>query len=62
MILINLRKVRKAKGLTQVKLADAVFLTPRTIINLEGGGSTTLNTAKRLAITLGVETSDLAII
>lgn len=54
MKLLNLAKVRKEKDLTQVQLADAVLLSERTIIALEGGASTTENNAKRLAITLGV--------
>jgi DNA-binding XRE family transcriptional regulator len=59
MVLNKLAEVRKAQGMTQVELADAVLLSERTIINLEGGGSTTENNAKRLAIILRVKTEEL---
>lgn len=59
MVLTKLKKIREGKGWTQVELAEKVLLSERTVISLEGGASTTVNNAKRFAITLGVKLKDL---
>lgn len=59
MILNKLADVRKKSGLTQKELAESVLLSERTIIGLEGGGSTTDNNAKRLALILKCKMKDL---
>lgn len=59
MVLTKLSEVRLKKGMTQLQLAESVLLSERTIINLEGGGSTTENNAKRLALILKVKVSEL---
>lgn len=59
MLLPNLKKVRESKGLTQVKLAEMMCLSERTIISWENGGESTANNAKRLAMTMGVKLQEL---
>jgi transcriptional regulator with XRE-family HTH domain len=58
-ILKNLQSVRKARGLTQKKLADMLLFTERTIIGWESGKPTTENNAKRVAATLKVKVKEL---
>ncbi|MDA8021108.1 MAG: helix-turn-helix transcriptional regulator [Thermoanaerobaculia bacterium] len=56
----RLAALRKARGLTQQGLADAIGSSKIQIYRYEGGASQpTLDTLKRLAIELGVSTDEL---
>ena len=57
----NLRRFRKAKGLTQEKLARLADLTNNTIIKIEAGKNQnpTLDTLKNIAKVLGVSVDEL---
>ena len=57
----NLRRIRKAKGLTQEKLARLADLTNNTIIKIEAGKNQnpTLDTLKKIAEALGVSVDEL---
>ena len=59
MVLKKLANIRKSKGMTQIELANAVMLSERTIIYLEGGKSTTSNNAKRIALMLCIKVEEL---
>jgi len=57
----NLRRFRKAKGLTQEKLARLADLTNNTIIKIESGKNQnpTLDTLKNISKALGVSVDEL---
>ena len=57
----NLRRFRKAKGLTQEKLARLADLTNNTIIKIESGKNQnpTLDTLKSISKALGVSVDEL---
>ncbi|MFA5643079.1 MAG: helix-turn-helix transcriptional regulator [Candidatus Paceibacterota bacterium] len=57
----NLRRIRKAKGLTQEKLARLADLTNNTIIKIESGKNQnpTLDTLKGISKALGVSVDEL---
>ena len=56
----NLRRARKAAGLTQQQLADLVRVSSRTIISIEKEQySPSLMLAYRLALVFGVAVEDL---
>jgi transcriptional regulator with XRE-family HTH domain len=57
----NLRRIRKAKGLTQEKLARLADLTNNTIIKIEAGKNQnpTLDTLKNMAKALEVSVEEL---
>ena len=57
----NLRRIRKAKGLTQEKLARLADLTNNTIIKIESGKNQnpTLDTLKKIARALEISVDDL---
>lgn len=57
----NLRRLRKAKGLTQEKLARLADLTNNTIIKIEAGKNQnpTLDTLKNIAKVLEVSVDEL---
>lgn len=59
MILKNLRKIREGLGLYQQQLADQLLVSCRTIINWEAGKNVYPNTAKRVAVALGVTVAEL---
>lgn len=60
----KVRRLRKEHGLTQTVLAEMVMRSERHISDLERGacGNTTLITAVRLSIALGVKVDDLILI
>jgi transcriptional regulator with XRE-family HTH domain len=57
----NLKRFRKAKGLTQEKLARLADLTNNTIIKIETGKNQnpTLDTLKSISKALGVSVDEL---
>ncbi|MFH2013764.1 MAG: helix-turn-helix transcriptional regulator [Patescibacteria group bacterium] len=57
----NIRKFRKAKGLSQDKLSRLADVSHATIIKIESGGikSPTINTVQKIAKALGVSVEDL---
>jgi len=57
----TLRKLRKAKGLSQEKLARLADVANNTIIKIEAGKNQnpTLETLKKVAQALGVSVDDL---
>ena len=57
----NLRKLRKAKGLSQEKLARLADVANNTIIKIEAGKNQnpTLDTLKKIAKALDVSVDDL---
>lgn len=57
----NLRKLRKAKGLSQEKLARLADVANNTIIKIEAGKNQnpTLDTLKKIAKALGGSVDDL---
>jgi len=57
----TLRKIRKAKRLSQEKLARLADVANNTIIKIEGGKNQnpTLNTLKKIAKALDVSVDDL---
>ncbi len=57
----NLRKLRKAKGLSQERLARLADVANNTIIKIESGKNQnpTLNTLKKIAKAIGVSVDDL---
>jgi transcriptional regulator with XRE-family HTH domain len=57
----TIRRLRKERGLTQVRLAKAAKLGRATVAHLETGiqRTATIPTLRRLASALGVETSML---
>jgi len=57
---MRLRRIRKAKGLTQDALAKKARITRIYVINLEAGKyDPTVGVAKRLARALGVPVTEL---
>ena len=57
---MRLRRIRKAKGLTQDALAKRARITRIYVINLEAGKyDPTVGVAKRLARALGVPVTEL---
>jgi putative transcriptional regulator len=57
---MRLRRIRKAKGLTQDALAKKARITRIYVINLEAGKyDPTVGVAKRLARALGVPVAEL---
>ncbi len=57
---MNINRIRRAKGLTQVQLAELMNVTQPTISRLERGDEgTTLGQYKSCAIALSVTVSDL---
>ena len=59
----NLKRLRKAKGLTQEKVARLADLTNNTIIKIEANKNKnpTLDTLKRISKALGVSVDELII-
>lgn len=57
----NLRKLRKAKGLSQERLARLANIANNTIVKIEAGKNKnpTLDTLKKIAKALGVSIEDL---
>src|SRR5215207_8719356 len=56
----RIRQLRKAKGLSQAKLAVMADMDPATLNRLEQGkGNPNIRTLERVAEALGVEVSDL---
>lgn len=57
----NLKRLRKAKGLTQEKVARLADLTNNTIIKIEANKNKnpTLDTLKRISKALGVSVDEL---
>jgi len=57
----NLRKLRKAKGLSQEKLARLADIANNTIVKIEAGKNKnpTLDTLQKIAKALGVSIDDL---
>ena len=57
----NLRKLRKAKGLSQERLARLANVANNTIVKIEAGKNKnpTLNTLKKIAKALEVNVDDL---
>ena len=57
----NIRKLRKAKGLSQDKLSRLADVSHATIIKIESGGiqSPTIGTVQKIAKALGVGIDDL---
>jgi len=57
----NLRKLRKAKGLSQEKLARLADVANNTIIKIEAGKNKnpTIGTVQKIAKALGVSIEDL---
>ncbi|PJA02089.1 XRE family transcriptional regulator [bacterium (Candidatus Gribaldobacteria) CG_4_10_14_0_2_um_filter_36_18] len=57
----NLRKLRKAKGLSQERLARLANVANNTIVKIEAGKNKnpTLNTLKKIAKALEVSVDDL---
>ena len=57
----NIRKLRKAKGLSQDKLSRLADVSHATIIKIESGGiqSPTINTVQKIAKALGVGVDEL---
>lgn len=55
----NVRRLREAKGLTQVGLAVAAGVSPATVARVEAGQSTKVATVEALAQVLDVPTVEL---
>ena len=57
----NIKRLRKAKDLSQDKLSRLADVSHATIIKIESGGiqSPTMNTAQKIAKALGVNLDDL---
>jgi len=57
----NLRKLRKAKGLSQEKLARLADVANNTIVKIEAGKNKnpTLDTLQKIAKALGISINDL---
>lgn len=57
----NIKKLRKAKDLSQDKLSRLADISHATIIKIESGGiqSPTIDTVKKIADALGVSLDDL---
>jgi len=57
----NIRRLRKAKGLSQDKLSRLADVSHATIIKIESGGiqSPTINTVQKIAKALGVGVDEL---
>jgi len=57
----NIKKLRKAKDLSQDKLSRLADVSHATIIKIESGGiqSPTMDTAQKIAKALGVSLDDL---
>jgi len=57
----NIRRLRKAKGLSQDKLSRLADVSHATIIKIESGGiqSPTINTVQKIAKALGVSVDEL---
>jgi len=62
-IVLRLREIREAKGLTQADLAEAAGVRRATISDLETGKSanTTLDLVDRLCTALSVEPAELIV-
>lgn len=57
--MLNLRQIRKSKGLTVPALASAANISRRTIEDAEARGDCRISTAYKLASALGVGLNDL---
>ena len=57
----NIRKLRKAKGLSQDKLSRLADVSHATIIKIESGGiqSPTIDTVQKIAKAFGVDVDEL---
>ena len=57
----NIKKLRKAKGLSQDRLSRLADVSHATIIKIESGGiqSPTIDTVQKIAEALGVGVEDL---
>ena len=55
----NLARIRRARGLTQTQLAEAVGCNQATISKIEAGGNYTLSLADRIATALRVSAVEL---
>ena len=57
----NIRRLRKAKGLSQDKLSRLADVSHATIIKIESGGiqSPTINTVQKIAKALNVSVDEL---
>lgn len=57
----NIKKLRKAKGLSQDRLSKLADIAHPTIIKIESGGiqSPTVETAQKIAYALGVSIDEL---
>ena len=57
----NIKKLRKAKGLSQDRLSRLADVSHATIIKIESGGiqSPTIDTVQKIAKALGVGVEDL---
>jgi transcriptional regulator with XRE-family HTH domain len=56
---MNLKQIRKQKGLTVQQLADAAGLPKRTVENVLRNGDSLVSTAIKLADALGVTLDEL---
>lgn len=59
MRLLNMRNVRKERGISQTSLAERIGSGQTFLSSIENGLPTTEATAKRIADGLGVEVADL---
>lgn len=57
---MQLKEIRKSKGLTQAELAELANIPKRTIEDIERFGNCKLDTAIKLAKALGVTLDELA--
>jgi transcriptional regulator with XRE-family HTH domain len=55
----RVQRLRRERGFTQERLAEASGITVRTVQRIEAGNSATLETQALIARTLGVELGDL---
>lgn len=55
----NMRRIRKEKGISQVKLAELSGMTQRDISMLENGRTPNIYTLKRIATALGCSADEL---
>lgn len=59
--MLRLRMIRKAKGLSQIRVADAAEITPAYLCELEKGSKNNpgFNVLQKLAVALGVTVVEL---
>lgn len=57
----RIKELREARGLSQEKLAQRADISRQMIVNLESGaiGTTTTDTLAKIALALGVSTSEI---